>query len=148
LRCRKDATLQVKWGSAENLALQNIQARLRMVVAFLRAAATVRGKLGFLLVLISKRGRAASEGTTKYDRSSADINPTGSRRAICSRSCRALYISACRACGVEAAPPTAELEPLVEGTPTELEVLCAFVLSFAAPEFVSAATGRDKTLLK
>lgn len=38
---------------AENLALQNIQARLRMVVAFLLAQLMlwVRGRSGFLLVL-------------------------------------------------------------------------------------------------
>jgi NAD+ synthase (glutamine-hydrolysing) len=45
---------RVRGGSpAENLALQNIQARLRMVFAFLFAQLTpwVRGRAGFLLVL-------------------------------------------------------------------------------------------------
>lgn len=68
-------------GSArENLALQNVQARLRMVLAYLFAQLTLwaRGKLGGLLVLGSANVDECLRGyMTKYDCSSADINPIG-----------------------------------------------------------------------
>ncbi|KAH8832775.1 hypothetical protein DL96DRAFT_1458937 [Flagelloscypha sp. PMI_526] len=65
---------------AENLALQNIQARLRMVIAYLFAQLLpfVRGKAGGLLVLGSANVDESLRGyMTKYDCSSADINPIG-----------------------------------------------------------------------
>ncbi|KAG8931446.1 glutamine-dependent NAD(+) synthetase [Tulasnella sp. 418] len=67
--------------NAENLALQNIQARLRMVLAYLFAQLLpwVRGKVGGLLVLGSANVDESLRGyLTKYDCSSADINPIGS----------------------------------------------------------------------
>ncbi|KAL5633160.1 hypothetical protein ACGC1H_003600 [Rhizoctonia solani] len=66
--------------NAENLALQNIQARLRMVIAYLFAQLLpwVRGKAGGLLVLGSANVDESLRGyLTKYDCSSADINPIG-----------------------------------------------------------------------
>jgi NAD+ synthase (glutamine-hydrolysing) len=66
--------------SSENLALQNIQARLRMVLAYLFAQLLpwVRGYSGGLLVLGSANVDEALRGyLTKYDCSSADINPIG-----------------------------------------------------------------------
>ncbi|KAF2101608.1 glutamine-dependent NAD(+) synthetase with GAT domain-containing protein [Rhizodiscina lignyota] len=67
---------------AENLALQNIQARLRMVIIYLFAQLlpTVRGRRGGggLLVLGSANVDECLRGyLTKYDCSSADINPIG-----------------------------------------------------------------------
>ncbi|CAG2063230.1 unnamed protein product [Timema podura] len=68
-------------GSArESLALQNIQARLRMVLAYLFAQLMlwVRNRSGGLLVLGSSNVDEALRGyMTKYDCSSADINPIG-----------------------------------------------------------------------
>ncbi|KAA8498143.1 Glutamine-dependent NAD(+) synthetase [Porphyridium purpureum] len=64
----------------ENQALQNIQARIRMVVAYLLAQLTpwARGQTGTLLVLGSANVDEALRGyLTKYDCSSADINPIG-----------------------------------------------------------------------
>ena len=66
----------------ENLALQNIQARLRMVIAYLFAQMlpTVRKRPngGSLLVLGSANVDESLRGyLTKYDCSSADINPIG-----------------------------------------------------------------------
>ena len=66
----------------ENLALQNIQARLRMVIAYLFAQMlpTVRQRPGGggLLVLGSANVDECLRGyLTKYDASSADINPIG-----------------------------------------------------------------------
>lgn len=65
----------------ENLALQNIQARLRMVLAYLFAQLLpwVRGRnAGGLLVLGSANVDECLRGyLTKYDCSSADINPIG-----------------------------------------------------------------------
>lgn len=66
----------------ENLALQNIQARLRMVIAYLFAQLlpTVRKRRngGSLLVLGSANVDECLRGyLTKYDCSSSDINPIG-----------------------------------------------------------------------
>lgn len=66
--------------NAENLALQNIQARLRMVLAYLFAQLLpwARGRNGGLLVLGSANVDESLRGyLTKYDCSSADINPIG-----------------------------------------------------------------------
>ncbi|EHA28522.1 hypothetical protein ASPNIDRAFT_54326 [Aspergillus niger ATCC 1015] len=68
---------------AENQALQNIQARLRMVLSYLFASLlpTVRQRPGGggLLVLGSSNVDECLRGyLTKYDASSADLNPIGS----------------------------------------------------------------------
>jgi NAD+ synthase (glutamine-hydrolysing) len=65
---------------AENLALQNVQARSRMVYAYLFAqlGRWSRGKDGFLLVLGTANVDEAIRGYfTKYDCSTADLNPIG-----------------------------------------------------------------------
>src|SRR5690606_8398851 len=65
----------------EDLSLQNIQARLRMVFAYFIAQLLpwIRGKKGYLLVLGSANVDEGLRGyITKYDCSSADINPIGS----------------------------------------------------------------------
>ncbi|XP_078405629.1 glutamine-dependent NAD(+) synthetase isoform X4 [Cetorhinus maximus] len=64
----------------ENLALQNVQARIRMVVAYLFAQLCLwtSGKPGGSLVLGSANVDESLRGyMTKYDCSSADINPIG-----------------------------------------------------------------------
>jgi len=64
----------------ENLALQNIQARLRMLLSYMFAQLSpwVRGTNGGLLVLGSANVDESLRGyMTKYDCSSADINPIG-----------------------------------------------------------------------
>eukprot|EP00239_Pterosperma_sp_CCMP1384_P010156 CAMPEP_0197863684 /NCGR_PEP_ID=MMETSP1438-20131217/41336_1 /TAXON_ID=1461541 /ORGANISM="Pterosperma sp., Strain CCMP1384" /LENGTH=325 /DNA_ID=CAMNT_0043481675 /DNA_START=96 /DNA_END=1073 /DNA_ORIENTATION=- len=105
----------------ENLALQNIQARIRMVVAFLFAQLLpwARGQAGFLLVLGSANVDEGLRGyLTKYDCSSADINPIGGisktdiRRFLVWGSSNLGYSALA---DVEKAPPTAELEPLRAG---------------------------------
>ncbi|CAM6096271.1 unnamed protein product [Calypogeia fissa] len=110
---------QVDGGSrAENLALQNIQARIRMVIAFMFASLLpwVRGKAGFLLVLGSANVDEALRGyLTKYDCSSADVNPIG---GISKQDLRLFLKWSAQNLGytslaeIEAAPPTAELEPI------------------------------------
>eukprot|EP00878_Enallax_costatus_P018454 GHUV01019426.1.p2 GENE.GHUV01019426.1~~GHUV01019426.1.p2 ORF type:complete len:284 (+),score=67.99 GHUV01019426.1:2143-2994(+) len=106
---------------AENLALQNIQARLRMVMAFLLAQLTpwIRGRHGFMLVLGSANVDETLRGyLTKYDCSAADVNPIGGiskgdlRRFL---KWAAVELGYSHLADVEAAPPTAELEPLREG---------------------------------
>ncbi|TPX77966.1 hypothetical protein CcCBS67573_g00745 [Chytriomyces confervae] len=65
---------------AENLALQNIQARSRMVLSYLFAQLLpwCRSKQGALLVLGSANVDETLRGYfTKYDCSSADVNPIG-----------------------------------------------------------------------
>ncbi|KAF3507108.1 hypothetical protein F2Q69_00010114 [Brassica cretica] len=67
--------------NVENLGLQNIQARMRMVLAFMLASLLpwVHSKPGFYLVLGSSNVDEGLRGyLTKYDCSSADINPIGS----------------------------------------------------------------------
>ena len=67
--------------SAEDIAIQNVQARLRMIFSYLLAQLLpwVRGKKGFLLVLGSANVDECLRGYfTKYDCSSADVNPIGS----------------------------------------------------------------------
>jgi NAD+ synthase (glutamine-hydrolysing) len=116
----KAPRFRVHGGSpAENLALQNIQARLRMVLAFMLAQLTpwVRGRGGgFLLVLGSGNVDEALRGyLTKYDCSAADINPIGGiSKADLRRFLRwaAVALEYPALGEVEAAPPTAELEPL------------------------------------
>ncbi|KAL5981486.1 hypothetical protein ACLOJK_015548 [Asimina triloba] len=104
--------------NAENLGLQNIQARIRMVLAFMLASLMpwVLNNPGFFLVLGSSNVDEGLRGyLTKYDCSSADINPIGS---ISKQDLRAflrwaaIHLGYASLADVEAAPPTAELEPI------------------------------------
>ncbi|KAK2463654.1 hypothetical protein APHAL10511_004405 [Amanita phalloides] len=106
--------------NAENLALQNIQARLRMVLAYMFAQLLpwVRGRTGGLLVLGSANVDESLRGyLTKYDCSSADVNPIGG----ISKTDLKRFIAYTRdTFGLPilndflAAVPTAELEPITE----------------------------------
>ncbi|KMT12612.1 hypothetical protein BVRB_5g098510 [Beta vulgaris subsp. vulgaris] len=104
--------------NAENLGLQNIQARIRMVLAFMLASLMpwVHNKAGFYLVLGSSNVDEALRGyLTKYDCSSADINPIGSISKMDLRAFlrwAAVHLGYSSLAEVEAAPPTAELEPI------------------------------------
>lgn len=77
----RSLNFRVNGGSyQENIALQNIQARLRMVLAYLLAQTIpwIRGRNGGLLVLSSGNVDECLRGyLTKYDCSSADLNPIG-----------------------------------------------------------------------
>ncbi|OXB59573.1 hypothetical protein ASZ78_010087 [Callipepla squamata] len=107
--------------SRENLALQNVQARVRMVLAYLFAqlALWTRGMPGGLLVLGSANVDESLRGyLTKYDCSSADINPIGGisktdLKSFIQYCIENFQLTALRS--IMAAPPTAELEPLVDG---------------------------------
>ncbi|XP_041973057.1 glutamine-dependent NAD(+) synthetase [Aricia agestis] len=105
----------------QNLALQNIQARLRMVVSYLLAQLMLwaRGRPGGLLVLGSSNVDEALRGyVTKYDCSSADVNPIG---GISKTDLKAFLVYAKNRfflpslSEILGAPPTAELEPLAGG---------------------------------
>ncbi|SPC67979.1 probable QNS1 - Glutamine-dependent NAD Synthetase [Ustilago sp. UG-2017b] len=105
---------------AENLALQNIQARLRMLLAYMFAQLTpwVRGSWGGLLVLGSANVDESLRGyLTKYDCSSADINPIG---GISKTDLKSFIAYARDAFDLPilhsflTAVPTAELEPMTE----------------------------------
>jgi NAD+ synthase (glutamine-hydrolysing) len=102
----------------ENLALQNIQARIRMVFAYLLAQLLPwsRGRRGGLLVLGCANVDEGLRGYyTKYDCSAADINPIGS---ISKEDLKVFLAWGSTNLGypelgtVLAAPPTAELEPI------------------------------------
>uniref|UniRef100_A0A3Q3S4G5 Glutamine-dependent NAD(+) synthetase n=1 Tax=Mastacembelus armatus TaxID=205130 RepID=A0A3Q3S4G5_9TELE len=105
----------------ENLALQNVQARVRMVLAYLFAQLSLwaRGKPGGLLVLGSANVDESLTGYfTKYDCSSADINPIGGISKTDLKNfliycVEQFQLTALRR--ILAAPPTAELEPLTDG---------------------------------
>jgi NAD+ synthase (glutamine-hydrolysing) len=110
---------RVNGGSAiENTALQNVQARLRMVIAYFFAQLSLwaAGRPGSLLVLGSANVDESLRGYfTKYDCSSADLNPIGSISKTDLRS----FILYCSDTfkltslkSIYEAPPTAELEPL------------------------------------
>lgn len=113
---RSNTTRAGTW--AENLALQNIQARSRMVLGYLMAQLLpwVRGKSGFLLVLGSANVDEALTGyATKYDCSSADINPIG---GIAKEDLKKFLLWGADNLGygtlqeIAEARPTAELEPI------------------------------------
>ena len=116
---RRTPKFKVDGGSnVENLALQNIQARIRMVLSFVLAQLLpwVRGRNGFLLVLGSANVDEGLRGyMTKYDCSSADVNPIG---GISKGDIRSFLRWGVENLGfptlgsVEQAPPTAELEPI------------------------------------
>lgn len=111
----------------QDLALQNIQARLRMVMAYLLAQLLpwVRSKPGFLLVLSSANVDEALRGyMTKYDCSSGDLNPIGAvSKGDLKKFLRwgAVKYNYPSLQAVEEAPPTAELRPTAEGTDTEAD---------------------------
>jgi NAD+ synthase (glutamine-hydrolysing) len=116
----------VRGGSmTQDLALQNLQARLRMVTAYLYAQLLpwVRGQpSGFLLVLGSANVDEGLRGyMTKYDCSSADLNPIG---AIRKEDLRRMLLWASGRYGwpvlaeIASAPPTAELRPIVTTAPS------------------------------
>ena len=104
----------------ENLTLQNIQARTRMVNAYMLAQMlpTIRGRNGSLLVLGSANVDECLRGyLTKYDCSSADINPIG---GISKTDLKRFIIWGVKELELPIledfyhAIPTAELEPIVE----------------------------------
>ncbi|CAG0885843.1 unnamed protein product [Cyprideis torosa] len=105
----------------ENLALQNLQARIRMVMSYLYAQLMrwATGLPGSLLVLGTANVDEALRGyMTKYDCSSADINPIGSiSKGDLTRFLKYFRTEFDHASldDILCAPPTAELEPLAEG---------------------------------
>jgi NAD+ synthase (glutamine-hydrolysing) len=108
---------------AEDLALQNIQARLRMVTAYLFAQLLpwIRSRKGFLLVLGSANVDEGLRGyMTKYDCSSADLNPIGAISKIDLRRMLLFYSQYYPVLKeIAGAPPTAELRPNAEGEGAE-----------------------------
>lgn len=116
---RKTPRFKVHGGTnAENLALQNIQARLRMVSAYFLAQLLpwVLNRPGFLLVLGTSNVDEALRGyMTKYDASSADVNPIGSISKLDLKAFlawAAVNLGYASLAEVADAPPTAELEPI------------------------------------
>jgi NAD+ synthase (glutamine-hydrolysing) len=113
--------------NTEDLALQNIQARLRMVTAYLYAQLLpwVRGRSGFLLVLGSANVDEGLRGyMTKYDCSSADLNPIG---AISKGDLKKMLLWASSEykwdilAEIADAPPTAELRPIAATNDENME---------------------------
>ena len=108
-------------GLREDLALQNVQARSRMLLSYLFAQLLPghRGTGKYLLVLGSANVDEALRGyMTKYDCSSADLNPIGGISKLDLR--RMLLWAAGRyelhtLRDICSAPPTAELRPAGDG---------------------------------
>ncbi|RKO92712.1 hypothetical protein BDK51DRAFT_22557 [Blyttiomyces helicus] len=117
----KRPRFKVHGGSqTENLALQNLQARSRMVLAYMFAQLLLwtRGRPGALLVLGSANVDETLRGYfTKYDCSSADVNPIG---GISKTDLRKFIRYAETEFELPIlrefldAPPTAELEPITK----------------------------------
>ena len=108
--------------ATEDLALQNLQARSRMITSYMLAQLLPqnRGKPGYLLVLGSAILDEGLTGyMTKYDCSSADINPIG---GIAKKDLKRFLLWAAENLGysvlgsVCSAVPTAELTPIPEGS--------------------------------
>lgn len=105
----------------QNLALQNIQARIRMVLSYLFAQLMlwVRNRPGGLLVLGSANVDESLRGyMTKYDCSSADVNPIGGisktdLKRFLNYAMDKFHLPVLGE--IICAPPTAELEPLKDG---------------------------------
>jgi len=119
---RKVPRFRIHGGSdQENLALQNIQARTRMVMSYMFAQLSLwaRGMPSSLLVLGSSNVDESLLGyMTKYDCSSADLNPIGGF----SKTDLKKFVFYCvekynftSLIGILGAQPTAELEPLKDG---------------------------------
>ncbi len=142
---------------AENLALQNIQARLRMVIAYLFAQLlpTVRGGKGGLLVLGSANVDESLRGyLTKYDCSSADINPIGGISKTDLKSFIAWAMKAFNLPILEeflTAVPTAELEPIskdyVQSDEVDMGMVSCPVSLEDSPAIAGGGSVFDKTWL-
>lgn len=109
----------------EDLALQNIQARTRMIASYMFAQLLpwVRGRSGFLLVLGTANVDEGLRGyMTKYDCSSGDLNPIGAiskqdlKRMLQWASTEYNYHVLAE---IEGAPPTAELRPITNENESE-----------------------------
>lgn len=104
-----------------DLALQNIQARQRMSLSYLMASAELEipKRKGFLLVLGSANLDEGLRGYyTKYDCSSADLNPIGSFSKLRLKEFLAWNYELHKFEFIQDilnATPTAELRPLKEG---------------------------------
>ncbi|CAI4227104.1 unnamed protein product [Auanema sp. JU1783] len=105
----------------EHMSLQNVQARVRMVLSYLfsQLILVAQKRPGALLVLGTANVDECLVGyATKYDCSSADINPIGS---ISKRDLRAFLAKVRKDLNMESlqriydSVPTAELRPLVDG---------------------------------
>eukprot|EP00026_Physarum_polycephalum_P002922 Phypoly_transcript_02931.p1 GENE.Phypoly_transcript_02931~~Phypoly_transcript_02931.p1 ORF type:complete len:670 (+),score=60.98 Phypoly_transcript_02931:109-2118(+) len=106
--------------TVENLALQNIQARNRMVLSYFLSQLLLwsQGRKGSLLVLGSANVDEALRGyMTKYDCSSADVNPIGGVSKLDLKrflSWAAKHRNMPSLEDILTATPTAELEPITE----------------------------------
>lgn len=104
---------------SEDLALQNIQSRSRMVLAYMLSQLLpwVRGRSGWLLNLASANVDESLRGYfTKYDCSSADLNPIGSfsktdLKSFLQHAAVKYHLPALT--DIVCAPPTAELRPIL-----------------------------------
>eukprot|EP01132_Coremiostelium_polycephalum_P004118 gene4118-5154_t len=119
---KKEPQFKAHGGSnRENLALQNLQARSRMVLSYHLATLLLweAGRDGSLLVLGSANCDESLRGyMTKYDCSSADINPIGGISKIDLHQFLnwvGTHRNIPSILSVLSATPSAELEPLTEG---------------------------------
>jgi len=124
----KTPRFEVEGGTeSENAALQNLQARARMVFSYVLAQILpwARGKSGSLLVLASANVDESLRGYfTKYDCSSADINPIGSISKVDLAGFLRWGVENLRYSAlleVLKAKPTAELEPITDSYTQEDE---------------------------
>ena len=124
--CKTSLGIDLKYQKAggtwrSDLALQNIQARQRMSLSYLMASAELEipKRKGFLLVLGSANLDEGLRGYyTKYDCSSADLNPIGSFSKLRLKEFLGWNYDLHKFEFIQSilnATPTAELRPLKEG---------------------------------
>lgn len=100
-----------------SLAMQNIQARTRMVLTYLAAACCDSGR-GKLVLASSNADECLTGYLTKYDCSAGDLNPIG---AIAKEDLKKVVLYMAKEFNLKSletiykAPPTAELKPLADG---------------------------------
>ncbi len=115
---KKEPKFISEGGSAvEDLALQNIQSRTRMCISYLIASLAnwSRNRSGFLLVLGSANLDEGIMGyMTKYDCSSADLNPIGS---LSKNSIKSFLHHCLKDLGIKALEGVLNIEPSAELRP-------------------------------
>lgn len=104
-----------KW--QEELAMQNVQARSRLLITYLAGATCDKGK-GKIVLASSNADECLTGYLTKYDCSSGDINPIGAiskedLKKVVRFMAEKFKLDSLKT--ISSAPPTAELKPLKDG---------------------------------
>lgn len=111
----QNSSLNATW--RQELAMQNLQARTRLLLTYLAGSTCDNGK-GKLVLASSNADESLTGYLTKYDCSSGDVNPIGAISKVDLR--KVVLYMAKKYClksldKIYKLPPSAELKPLKEG---------------------------------